>query len=165
MSSTGFSATDGMRGGGAGEFDVAFPLNCNIRLGDSGAVESLDILRAKFENHYKAGLFQNDISPGWETTLSMIEPCNFSGYSGLQTTFSWSAAVVQGQRAITRAHALTWIHDGGVIDNWVYGLYVVDAAGNYQWAERFCPGPLPMRAAGQRLRTEPTFAITNEFRG
>jgi len=159
----GFDATCGLRLGGQGEFSDFRPPGCNLIVCDGGLIGSLDRLKTGWELVLRAGLFQNDYQPLQEDTLGDYVPADFSGYGGLQFTYSWDAAVIAGPRAITASGAITWIHDGGPIQNYIFGYYVVDALGALVWAERFCPAPRPMNGVGMRIRIRPQFTLRNEF--
>lgn len=87
-----------------------------------------------------AGLFQNDVEPRRDWTISNVVPANFSGYAGLQLLTGWTTPVRIGNRFQTRAAGVTWTHNGGPNQNWIFGYYVVTAAGVLVWAERR-PGP------------------------
>lgn len=158
-----YEATCGGRAGGVGDFN-AVPQGCYVRLSDSGAIEIVDQLRAGWNGQLEVGLFKNDFIPRWDMIMSNLTPCNFSGYGGLQVTTGWSAAVMAGKRVITLAGQLTWEHDGGANQNWVFGYYVKDHAGNLLWAERFCPKEKRMAGAGDSIKVKPHFTIRNEFK-
>jgi len=158
----GFESTDGERLGGQGAFGVTWPLACNLICCDSGLVTLLDLWLSVWEGQYMVGLFKNDFEPKLTMSLGDLAICDFSGYSGEQPAYSWQAAVMQGIRAATQAGPLTWIHDGGPIQNYVYGYYVVDASAALIWAERFCPAPMRVYLLGQRVRVRPTMYLVND---
>jgi len=159
----GFEGLGGLVLGGQGEFFEFLPPGCNLVLCEDGCMDSLDLLRGAWEMVYKAGLYQNDYTPLLETDLSKLVVANFSGYAGLQVTFGWSPAVMVGFRAESLAAPINWVHDGGPVQNWVYGYYVVNQYGTLVWAERFCPAPIPMNGLGQTLRIRPRFRQGTEF--
>jgi len=158
-----FEGLGGLVDGGHGEFSTTNPPGCNLIVTESGLIDSLDLVLAVWEGTYKAGLFQNDITPVVATALSEIVPATFSGYAGEQVTFSWDAAVMAGVRAVTQAAALIWTHNGGPIQNWIFGYYLVSQSNTLIFAERFCPAPLPMATIGQRIRMRPRFRLGSEF--
>ena len=161
--STVYTSVGGGEGNGQAQFLTTRPPGCNIVVSDSGLVTQLDFLRAKWETKYRVGLFQNDGHPSLTWTLFNVVPCDFSGYSGLLQSFGWTASVVNNTRAVTEANPLTWTHNGGPIGNFVYGYYVVDDVGAYQWAERFCPAPVVVSRNGTRLRVRPSFTLRNDI--
>lgn len=136
---------------------------CHLVVTDNGLLNSLDLLRRKWDTRWKMGLFQNDYQPLQTSVIGNFVPCDFSGYAGLQSTFGWTVPAMSGFRARTVANELTWTHDGGPISNWVYGYYVVNPAGQLEWAERFCPAPMTLDAMGLSVRVKPLFTLLNEL--
>lgn len=161
-SSFAWVASGGAEGGGVGIWGSERNPGCNLVVTDSGLVVQLDLLRTAWETKYQVGLFQADVFPKITSTIVELLPCDFSGYVGLQTSFGWSGAVVDGTRSNTLANALTWTHDGGPITNFVYGYYIVDKKGFLMWAERFCPGPVWMDRPGRSVRVRPAFTLRND---
>jgi hypothetical protein len=158
-----YVTTGGGDGGGHSDFISVRPPGCNLVVGDSGLITQLDFLRVKWETKYRVGLFQNDAHPSLTWTLANVVPADFSGYAGLQLSFGWTPSVVNNTRAVTQANALTWMHDGGPVSNFIYGYYVVDDHGAYMWAERFCPAPQIVLKIGTRVRVIPTFTMRNDI--
>lgn len=159
----GFTSYGGLRIGGQSEFFNDYIPGCNLLLCEGGLIDALDVLTAAAEGHYKAGLFKNDLTPWLGMDISAIVPADFSGYVGLQHTYGWQAATIQGVRSVAQAVPLTWIHDGGPSQCWVFGYYVTNASGNLEWAERFCPAPFAVNSLGIRVRAIPRLTLRNEF--
>ncbi len=157
-----FASTDGLLIGGQGTFTKGPAPACELRHNDSGLIEALDTLAASWEGVFKIGLYQNDWTPDLFSVLASIVPCDFSGYSGLAFLYSWSAAVMRGIHAYTEANPVVWTHDGGPIQNYAYGYYVIDGTGHLAWAERFCPAPKIMAGFGTKLRVTPAYTLKNE---
>lgn len=113
----------------------------------------------------RVGLFQNDIDPKEWFTISAIVPCNFSGYDGLHDMLTWNTAVMVGNQAVAKQPERFWVHDGGAVQGYVYGYYVVDDEGELLWAERDPNGPVPMFYAGNLYRCVPTWSQQSKFSG
>ena len=158
-----FYTDGGMTIGGESGHEVQASPGCNLIFCESGLIQALDTLTAKVAEGYKIGLFQNDFVPFLGMTLLNISPASFSGYGGLQLAYGWSAAVIDGVRAVSRAHPMTWVHDGGPVSCWVFGYYIVDEDGNLAWAERFCPAPHAVNSVGITVRVTPELTARNEF--
>lgn len=134
-----------------------------IKVVDGGLLSCLSNLRVNWLNTLSWGLYQNDLTPEDATILAEIDPCNFSGYAGLLLSTGWTAPVIDGVRAKSIATALTWTHNGGGIDNWVFGFYVLDGLGDLILAQRFSDAPRLMEYTGVSLFVTPTFTLRSEF--
>lgn len=110
-----------------------------------------------------AGLYQNPAVLDQATTLSQLGPATFSGYTGLQGTGPWSAAVLLGERAIAHSAPLSWSHDGGICANWIYGYYAVDESGDLLWAAPRAEGAVQVSVAGRTVTVTPRFSLRSEF--
>lgn len=155
--------TGGGEGGGDGEWGRGRSPPCRLVATERGLLDGMELLRAEFEMHYRVGLFQSDSIPRISLILSQLTPCDFSGYSGLQTTVRWTVPVMFGDRARSFADPLDWTHSGGAVANFVFGYYVLDRLGRLAWAERFCPAPIGISRVGETIRVTPTFYLLNEF--
>lgn len=129
----------------------------------SQAIRELDTLRASWVGARSVGLMQNagPVQTTW--TLADILPCNFSGYVGVIPAVAWSAAVMLGEWALTRAALLQWTHNGGPVGNWVTGYYVVNQLGQLAWAKISSEGPRAMVSLGQRYVVRPEFTLKSRF--
>jgi len=158
-----FFGSGGLELGGQGDWSTARNNVCRLFLCTFGLRNTLSKLTAAWEGKYRVGLYQNDYTPHLTTVLANIVECTFSGYAGRLLTYSWSAPAMVGIYARSVAHDLLWTHNGGPVENFVYGYFVVDQAGLYVWAERFCPRPLIMSKEGQKVRIRPTFYVVNDI--
>lgn len=111
------------------------------------------------------GLFMNDWHPVVTSVIADVQPCNFSGYSGLLPIMSWGAPFVLGDHVVSNAADLVWTRGVGTQDGWVLGYYAVDAVGKLLWGEQ---GPDPsvlMSAVGQPFRVIPGFRVSSHYGG
>lgn len=130
-----------------------------------GALAALDLLTTAWTANRRIGLFQNDwdIMP-WQG-ISAVVPATFSGYAGLQPITGWLSAVQSGPMAVATADQLVWSHDGGPVQNWIFGIYVVLPDGSLDWAQRFDGDPVPLFYAGHFVSYTPPFALQSKFPG
>jgi hypothetical protein len=135
----------------------------SLVLVEQGMKEELDAMTARWGGIRFIGLFQNDLVIERTTTIDAIEPATFSGYVGLRPLMGWSAAVIRGDRAVTGAAPVNWVHNGGPLTNWIFGYYVVDPSGFLVWAERRPGSPIAMISAGQIYEVGPVFSQGSRF--
>lgn len=128
-----------------------------------GSINACDAFTTRNTGLLRVGLFQNDWDPRPWQTISAVVPCDFSGYDGLHALMAWSAAVMEGDQAVSRAVERIWIHNGGPVQGYVFGYYVVDPTGKLLWAERDPAGPVPMINALGVYRCVPTWTQSSKF--
>lgn len=128
-----------------------------------GSVLALNAFAAAAMGPGRVGLFQNDWEPKPWHTITAVVPCNFSGYVGLQALSGATPAVVEGIQAVTRFTPRTWSHNGGAVQGYIFGYYVVDGAGRLLWAERDPDGPTPMIRLGAAYPVTPTLTQQSEL--
>lgn len=126
-------------------------------------LNSLAILTAAWWFHRRIGLYQNDWTPQNYQGISAVVPATFSGYPGLSPLAGWLAPVQVGAQAQAQASNYTWTHDGGGLQNYIFGVYVVDDAGQLCWAERISDTGIPLFAAGQFFSYTPVVALQSIF--
>jgi hypothetical protein len=80
--------------------------------------------------------YQNDRTPKKGDLISAYVECTFSGYGGAIPLLDWTPAEVQQGRAISQPTPTGWTHNGGPIDNFIFGICIVDNANNLIFAER-----------------------------
>jgi hypothetical protein len=119
----------------------------------------LNALTASWAGGRSIGLFQNNWTPRHDSVISEVTPATFSGYSGLQPITGWSASAIYLESALAGAAGLVWTHNGGGVNNWIFGYYVVDGSGNLRWAELNPAGPVAMVTAGQLYAVTPQFSV------
>lgn len=148
--------------GGWGSFVKRPPPRCQLEVTTSGLVAYLDKLTSFMFGWFKAGLFSNDFVPKLGSTIADVVPASFSGYDGERLLYGWTNAAMYGVRAKSFGTPLVWQHDGGPVNNQIFGYYVVDQSGILAFAERFCDGPFDVDRAGRKLTINPTFSTKNE---
>jgi len=121
-------------------------------------------LLAAWAGKRRIGLFQNDWTPTPSSGISEVQPCDFSGYAGLQTLTGWTTPTLYGETAITSADQVVWTYNGGPAKNWVFGYYVVDNTGALRWAERNPNGSVALVVAGNTFPVVPAFSFGSKFR-
>jgi hypothetical protein len=135
----------------------------SLVLVEQGMIEELDAMTTRWAGIRFAGLFQNDLVIQRTTRIEHIVPATFSGYVGLRPLMGWTPAAILGERAVSSAAPVTWVHDGGTSSNWIFGYYVVDPSGSLVWAERR-PGPAKtMIYAGEIYEVSPQFSQGSRF--
>lgn len=135
----------------------------SLKVVEAELLKTLDAAAALWSGAYKIGLFKNNWTPANTDTIGAVTPCNFSGYAGLQTFSSWTAAHWVSPRAQTEHADVTWSHNGGGTPNDIYGYYVVDGTGALAWAERNASGPVTISASGQIYVVSPVYTRRSEF--
>jgi hypothetical protein len=130
-----------------------------------GLVKALNALTAAWAGHRRIGLYRNDWDIQSSQDISAVVPATFSGYPGLLPLVNWTAAVLDGPAALTAADALMWSHDGGPVQNYIFGIYVVADDGSLDWAEAITNGPIPMYGVGGIIRYIPTYTLASKFPG
>ncbi len=126
-------------------------------------LSSLNALRASWTADRYVGLMQNAGPAQTDWTIANITPATFSGYLGPILLTAWSAAAMVGDRAVTQAAPVQWIHDGGPVNNWITGYYVLDGNGKLAWVE-FRDGPaIAMLIAGQPYVVRAKVSLGSRF--
>lgn len=124
----------------------------------------LEILGAVLVPSYYMGLFQNNITPDPTLVLADLTPADFSGYNGLVQIDNWSTPVIVNGHAKSIASLIEWAHDGGVINNDIYGYYVVDATQTkLLWLQLDPNPPVVMQPGSPPYQVIPVFTFTSEF--
>lgn len=130
----------------------AFGLEILTELVDTG--NALDAL--------KLGLFQNDIVPDNLTTLALLTPADFDGY----TIFSpvvWGTPYydLDGVPLVVGGDK-TWVATGGTTPNTIYGWYLTNTGGTkLVKASRFAAS-VGIAAAGQGMTVVPWFRYSGQ---
>ena len=106
-------------------------------------------------------LFQNNHVPLLSDTTADYTQADFSGYSGGQPIV-WGVAFINGSKqGEIDGVLLIETHDAGGVANTIYGVYVVNGAGNLRYAERF-PAPISMSALGDQIKYVPIVTLINQ---
>lgn len=130
-----------------------------------GALLALNALTASWIGTRRIGLYQNNWSVQPWQGISAVVPADFSGYSGLVPLTGWLAAVQSGPMAVATADQVLWSHNGGPVQNWIFGVYVVAPDGSLDWADPFPGDPRPLFYNGHFLDYVPTYALQSKFSG
>lgn len=126
-------------------------------------LNSLSILTAAWWFNRWLGLFQNDWNPQNYQEIGAVVPADFSGYPGLTPLGGWLAPAQVGAQAQSSASNYVFTHDGGPLENYIFGAYVVDSAGRLCWAERISDTGIPMFLLGHVLAYRPVIALQSIF--
>jgi len=159
-----YLGSGGGDGGGQGTFSHDPGDLCLLEVVQTELLRLVTFITTDWQAAHYVGLFQNDFNPRLNSTIANVVPCNFSGYDGPRLLYFTSASFMAGIRAARLAQEYQWRHDGGAIDNWVYGYYVVNLGGQLVLAERFCDGPFRMNVARRTFKLTPFFWVKNERR-
>jgi hypothetical protein len=82
-------------------------------------------------------LFKNDHTPAVDDVNADYTEADFSGYASFALG-NWNAAFLNpDDKGEIDATAHEFAHNGGATGNTIYGVYVVNNAGNVVYAERF----------------------------
>lgn len=131
-------------------------------IASTGALRLLRVLADAWQPEYH--LFQNDMRPSIGSQLPDFVEATFSGYVGGQTPATWSDPVIQANHAVTQGDGLHWDHDGGVMNNNVFGYFVVDViTGDLLYAERSPSAPTLMEPGSPPYAVVPAFSLLSEF--
>lgn len=131
----------------------------------NGLLLALNGITARWASARRIGLYQNDWKPQSHQTISAVVPATFSGYPGLVYLNNWTPAVLEGAAAKTTADAVIWSHDGGPLQNYIFGVYVVAEDGSLDWAERIPEAPYAMYGLGGIIRYYPIYIFQSKFPG
>lgn len=74
-------------------------------------------------------LYQNDHTPALGDVLADYTEADFSGYAALDLFPDWTGPTGAGEPRVQSAGPVTFLHDGGVTGNSIYGCYLTDQAG------------------------------------
>lgn len=110
-------------------------------------------------------LFKNDRTPRPTDTAAMYTAADFSGYVGPQALVGWVPPFIAAGRALTFSAALQWRHNGGGVDNNIYGVFILDDGGDLWWAERDPRAPVLISPANRDYFYVARFAESSEFSG
>jgi hypothetical protein len=134
-----------------------------VILTDNGALSMLADAAAHWLHSLRTGLFTGDFRPWHGAVLAQLEPCSFSGYSGLRDMITWGSPTLDGPRAVITHGYFDWTHDGGPDAQKVQGYYVISQSEELVWAELRADGPLLMQSLGDVCRVIPRFSQRSEF--
>lgn len=128
-----------------------------------GMLSHLAELTAAWGDDLLVGLWTGDFQPDRDWILSRIHPATFSGYAGLQPVINWSVPSLSGVVALSTADPVTWTHDGGVGNDYVFGYYVVHPSGTLLWAERRPGPPVALVRAGNSYTVAPRYTVGSRY--
>jgi hypothetical protein len=131
-------------------------------LANYAGLQILQILRSTWGISLQIGLFKNPWVPRHSSTIGEVDPCDFSGYSGLVPIMSFFSPYLVGDIATMVGTLVNWTHNGGAIANWINGYYVVDSSGNLMWGEQN-QGAVLLAGNGQTYGTVPQFSLSSRF--
>ena len=100
--------------------------------------------------------FINAHVPAPTDTASMyVEP--FGSWYARYPLLLWGTPFVNGssQGEMDEVYR-TWTASGTILDESIYGYFVIDSHGNLVWAEALAGGPYPMNMPGQTVTVYPT---------
>jgi len=106
----------------------------------------------------KIGLFKADVTPTPLTPLTALTECDFDGYA--QKTLTWLIGpyLNPGNQSEIQNASVNWTPTGSTTPNTVYGYFVIDAAGNLLWSERFTT-PRVLNGGATTLTLLPTLVL------
>lgn len=113
----------------------------------------------------RASLYKNDRTPKESDTIGLYTIADFSGYPGPLTIGPWAGPDAQTDWVKMTAPALAWLHNGGPVDNLIYGVVWTTLAGDFFAAERLARAPVVMDPARPNLQYVPVLTNTAEYPG
>jgi hypothetical protein len=128
----------------------------NIYIPDGGLGLKLETIRYYGLATLSLRLFQNNKVPAAADTTADYVECNFSGYVR-HTLADLAPTTVSGGVAQTATGVHTWSHNGGPVQNLIYGWFAVDADEHLVAVSRNGAGPISLTAAGQSYSVQATF--------
>lgn len=107
-------------------------------------VAVLELKRARWNTRGQvAWLFQNDYTPTPYSTLANFNPSTVNGVHGRPVTWPAPAYDAGDGTALMIASFVQWTPTGIVVQNTIYGYFVVDvASGLYIFGERLAPADI-----------------------
>jgi len=134
----------------------------SIKVPNVSELTLLDALISGKLNGAKLRAYQNNYTPVDTSVIGDFTQATFSGYAEI-TLNTWTAAALNASnKAETSMAAQTWTVAAGGVSNTVYGIYVVDAAGNLLYAEANPAGPVTLNTIGQFYSYLPRFTLKSE---
>lgn len=128
-----------------------------------GQLSFLDLLLSGSD--WQAFPFTNDRQPKVSDTVDLYTQATFSGYTGPQPLTSWDPSEFVNGRALSRHPALSWLHDGGGVDNYIFGICVVDVSFNLIYAARDPRAPVYVRPLSPTYTFQPVMTVSAEYLG
>lgn len=114
-------------------------------------------------NGAKVGLFKNNINPTPNTVLADLEPCDFDGYS-LGSAVTWGTAYYPtGDAAAIPAGMQQFIATGNTTPNNVYGVYIVNGAGDTLLVSERLAEAIPIVDAGDGVALFAQLVMPNDI--
>ena len=105
----------------------------------------------------KVDLYQNDITPGLDSAIGDFTICDFSNYVQASVP-AWQVPYSrQDGTAESNGATITWLHNGGVVANIVYGYILRTAGGAYIGGGRL-DAPVSMASLGDAIALVPQLA-------
>ena len=124
----------------------------------------LDLLVVELFDNAVLHLYQNNITPADGDTLATYTEATFSGYAEI-TLDAWSAAFTDaGNKARVEEEAREFLHNGGAVNNSIYGYYITNVGSTQLlWAERNPAAPVVINAGNPSYTVLPRFTLNSEF--
>lgn len=116
-------------------------------------------------DQYTYHLFRNDYVPVATTVFGDLQEATFSGYVSIDAENWLPAVTTAAGRAISFADVITFEHDGGGVNNDIYGYYVtlLGDPTNLRWVQRFEGTPWVMNSAADQISFTPAITLKSEF--
>ncbi len=109
--------------------------------------------------------FQNDRTPRVTDTVDMYVEASFSGYAGALPLSTWAIPSLRNGRAVSNAPPSIWNHNGGPIDNNLFGICIVDELNNLLLVERDSRAPVLIRPVNPSYSYQGVLTCAAEFTG
>jgi hypothetical protein len=109
--------------------------------------------------------FTNDRRPKSTDRADMYVEANFSGYAGALLLNPWSSPQLVHGRAVSQSAIVHWYHDGGPIDNQIYGVCIVTQDNRLILVDRDPRGPVVINSSNRDYRYQARFNDLPEFSG
>lgn len=129
---------------------------------NSGLLADLGETLAAWGNTLLCALYQNDVTITPVVPYAAFAQADFSGYLGPRSVQTWVPASLFGNRAVSSATPIPFVHNGGATANWIFGYIVFDPMLILRWAETL-PAPVLLRVSGESVMITPKFSRVSQF--
>lgn len=135
----------------------------SLILCNNGKISLLSSFDAQQSATLKLRLYQNNYTPVEGSVLGDFTEATFSGYAQATPLVAVDITGPDG----TNRWTITWSQcswtKNGATGNQIYGYYVLNAANQVLFAERFGAAPIDMTVNGNHLQLTPKLTMKSQF--
>jgi hypothetical protein len=108
-------------------------------------------------------LYKNDRLPRTADTLADYVEADFSGYDGWKLLNVWTPPAIEFARSFSQSNLAIWTHNGGPVNNLIFGSALVDVDSNLIAAERNKDAPRTVSPLTPILTYQAEVTYRSEF--